>query len=186
MRSLICRGILKLLGWGYGGKLPDSGPYLVIGGPHTSNWDFIMVLLYKYALKNPIKYMAKQSLFKPAYGWFFRMTGGLPVNRFSSENKVDQAVNYFKEDPNLVLGLAPEGTRGKVNKLRSGFYYIARGANMPVVLIAIDFGNKQMVFHEPRMMSDDVEVELDWVRSTFASVRGKRPEFGIKNMPQET
>lgn len=186
MRSLICHAILRLIGWGFEGKLPESGPYLVLGGPHTSNWDFVMVLLYKYALKNPIKYMAKQSLFKPAYGWFFRMTGGLPVNRKSSENKVEQAINHFKQDPKLILGLAPEGTRSKVAKLRSGFYYIARGANMPVVLIAIDFGGKKMVFHKPRMMSDNVEDELNWVRTEFANVKGKRPEFGIKDLDSST
>src|SRR5690606_22564644 len=124
MMRLVSKLVLKLLGWKSAGTFPDHlKKYVVIVAPHTSNWDFVIGLLFRKALRlEHAKFLGKHQLFKPPFGWLFRWLGGYPVDRTSSHNLVDQVVKIFHGHDEFVLALSPEGTRQRVDKLKTGFY----------------------------------------------------------------
>ena len=146
MKNKFFKFLLKLTGWSIEGSLPKENQYIIIAAPHTSNWDFIIAVMLRGALNEKIFYLGKSQLFKLPWGWFFSAMGGKPVDRTKSNNLVDAVVNIFKEDPYFKLALAPEGTRSAVKKWKTGFYYIAKGSNIPIVPCGLDF-KKKNAFH---------------------------------------
>ena len=127
MFSQISKSILSLLGWKFIGDYPhDIDKKIIIVVPHTSNWDFPLGLLIRSALKAKIHFIGKASLFKPPHGIIFKALGGFPVKRGKNYNQVDQIVNYYNQREKFTLTIAPEGTRKKVDKLKTGFYHIVR------------------------------------------------------------
>ncbi len=129
---------LKLLGWHV---LPNSisqKKYIIIGAPHTSNWDFPLALLALSAMGVRFSWIGKHSLFNPPFGGFFRFLGGIPVNRNIRLSFIDNMTLLFNENDNLKLAIAPEGTRSKKNHWKTGFYYIAVAARVPgEVIVAL-------------------------------------------------
>jgi 1-acyl-sn-glycerol-3-phosphate acyltransferase len=120
--------------------MPSHKKYVIAVAPHTSWWDFPVGVLARSALHiEHARYLGKSQLFKPPFGWIFRKLGGTPVDRSSSHDMVEQVVKIFNAHDEFVLALAPEGTRQKVQKLRTGFYYIAKGAGVPIVPVGFDF-----------------------------------------------
>ncbi|HEY9362167.1 MAG TPA: 1-acyl-sn-glycerol-3-phosphate acyltransferase, partial [Chitinophagaceae bacterium] len=119
---------LRRKGWSVKGAFPHHlNKYIIIVGPHTSNTDFIMGLAFRsVAGISHARFLAKDTLFKWPFGFLFRKAGGIPVFRNTNNNLVDQVVDYFKKNQKFVLALSPEGTRKKTEKLKTGFYYIAR------------------------------------------------------------
>ena len=179
----IFRFLFRLSGWKIQGAFPDLKKYVIIVAPHTSNWDFIVGLQARAKLRmQKARYLGKDSLFKPPFGWIFYKLGGYPVDRSSRQNIVEKVVEIFEKHDSFILTLAPEGTRSKVEKLRTGFWYIAHEANVPIVPCGFDYPTKTVVIgevHHTTVIDDDMKAFL----SFFSNLRGKRKELGI-NAPE--
>lgn len=173
--------LFNLLGWKIEGKFPsDLKKYIVAVAPHTSNWDFLIGVLARSVLRiQHAKFLGKDTLFKPPFGWLFRSLGGYPVNRSSSHDMVQQVVDIFNSHQEFVLALAPEGTRKKTAKLRTGFYFIAKGAKVPIIPCGFDFSRKVIVIGEPFYTTDNQEVDFEALLAFYRKIRGKNPELGI-------
>jgi 1-acyl-sn-glycerol-3-phosphate acyltransferase len=177
MLSWLARRILALFGWRLVGALPATPKYVIIAAPHTSNWDFIVAILAAAAFGLRINFMMKDELFRPPWGWFFRALGGIPINRRSNNNVVQQMVQRFAERERLALVIPPEGTRSKVTKWKTGFYYIALGAGVPILLGFADFARKQVGSGPLITPTGDIEADLAGIRAFYSGIVGKRPEL---------
>ncbi len=176
MRRLVNYIFCTLFGWNIQGTFPDRDQFIVIAAPHTSNWDFIVGLTVRYILNVKINYLGKSSLFKWPWGWFFRATGGAPVDRSNKRDTVSVVVDLFKKNKRFRLALAPEGTRKKVDEWRSGFYYIALGAEVPIVMISMDFASKTIGISKPFYPSGEKEKDFIEIKSFYKGVVGKIPQ----------
>lgn len=184
MLKWLSKAIIKLIGWTWEGEFPHHlKKFIVIVAPHTSNWDFIVGLLFRKALgMERARYLGKHQLFKPPFGFIFRWLGGYPVNRTSSQNMVEEVVKIFNQHESFVLALSPEGTRSRVERLRTGFYNIALKAHVPVVMASLDYGNKRVVLSEPFMLTGNQEEDFDRILKFFRPVKGKHPELGLMHL----
>jgi 1-acyl-sn-glycerol-3-phosphate acyltransferase len=183
---LMARLILQLFGWNPDpvGSFPiEPRKCVIIVAPHTSNWDFVWGVLYRIALEmENVRFLGKKELFTPLYGWFFRWLGGTPVDRHSSRQMVDQVAEWFGRKEEFRLALSPEGTRKKVERLRTGFYHIARKAGVPIVMVALDFEQKQVVVSPPFYPSDNPDQDMEHVLRFFRPIKGKYPEKGLGHL----
>jgi 1-acyl-sn-glycerol-3-phosphate acyltransferase len=177
MIQFICRLILKIWGFKQTGTYPSHIPKKIYAVyPHTSNWDFPLGILLKGAIPMGVKYIAKDSLFKWPYGWLFRKLGGIPVDRSKSTNFVDAMVDLYQRYDRLSFAIAPEGTRKKVDKFKSGFYYIAVKAKIPIILVKFDYKNKEVHFSDPFYPSGNYDEDLKLIIAHFRGTVGKNPE----------
>jgi len=168
----------KILGWKLVGKFPkDIQKYVLIGVPHTSKMDFIIGILVKYMTGEKINFIGKDSLFKGPFGFIFRALGGKPVDRTKNNNLVDAIIATFNVNKEFRLALSPEGTRKKVANWKTGFYYIAKGANVPLILFTFDFGKKQVALSTPYYLTDNMENDFTYFKEYFKDVKGKYPEL---------
>lgn len=166
----------KVIRWQLVGKFPELDKCVVIVIPHTHWYDFTLGLVVRKIVNKKIHYIGKKGLFKWPYGWFFRWTGGTPVDRSRNTNMVEAVVQIFNERAVFRFALAPEGTRKKVTALRTGFYYIAKKARVPIVMVAFDFGKKQVKISEPLYTTDNMNVDFRKVRQFYRGVKGKIAE----------
>ena len=165
--------ILGFLHWEIIGDVPrDINKYVIAVAPHTSNWDFIYGLIIRGAMGFEGNFLGKDSLFNNPFGFFFRMLGGIPVKRDARSNMVDQVVREAKTRDSFILALAPEGTRKGVTKWKTGFYYIALHAEIPIVLCQLDFGNKRANFFKPFYPTGIIEKDLPYIQSKFIGIKG--------------
>lgn len=180
MIAKISQWILKYFGWKIEGEIPANIKHMVIAViPHTSNWDFPLGLLVRAAMKEKISYIGKSSLFVFPVGIIFRALGGIPVDRSKSNNFVEAVVELFKEHSELKIAIAPEGTRKAVQRLKTGFYYIAKGAGIPILLTKFDFENKVVDFGEVFWPTDDQEADFQYIHQYFRGVQGKNAVFNL-------
>ena len=168
--------ILRLIGWRTHAIRPHTSRYVIIGAPHTSNWDFGLMLLLMAAEQLPIRFMGKDSLFRGPLGPLMRSLGGIPVNRRERNNLVDQIVAKFEEYDELIIGLAPEGTRSKSSHWKTGFYYIALKAKVPIAMAYLDYGNKIIGVGPHFMPSGDLQVDFEIIREFYTGIVGKNPK----------
>lgn len=172
--------LFKILGWKVVGQMPAIPKFIVAVAPHTSNWDFPVGLAARSILRiRNAQFLGKSQLFKPPFGWFFRWLGGHPVDRSSSHDMVEQVVRIFDRHEKFILAIAPEGTRKKVEKLRTGFYYIAKGAKVPIVPVGFDFACKAVIISEPFYPTDQVDQDMETLLRFYRSITGKNPELGL-------
>jgi 1-acyl-sn-glycerol-3-phosphate acyltransferase len=177
MKALARFILYTILGWKVVGSFPkDLKKYVLIAAPHTHWLDFPLGVGIKYAEGLPANFIGKASLFKPPFGFIFKALGGAPVDRSKRNNSVDAIVDIFNSRENFILGMSPEGTRKKVASWKTGFYYIAKGANVPIVMCTLDFGNKQAKISEPYYTSDNMEADFSFFYKYFEGVKGKVPE----------
>jgi 1-acyl-sn-glycerol-3-phosphate acyltransferase len=180
MLSLVSKIILKVWGWKFEGVYPNHlKKFVIVVIPHTSSWDFPLGLLVRSALKGNGKYLGKDSLFRPPFGAVFRWLGGIPVDRSKSNNFVQAVIDMMNASDELGVVIAPEGTRKMVETLKTGFYYIAKGANAPVVMCKFDWGRKVIGFSQPYHLSSEMQADLRNILAYFRDVKGYHPEFGI-------
>lgn len=174
----IAKWALRLWGFKITGKIdtfPNKVVYAVI--PHTSNWDFLLGILVRSSLQLNLKYLAKDSLFKPPLGFIFKALGGIPVDRSKKTNFVDAVVETLKRYDNAGIAMAPEGTRKRVDKLKSGFYWMAHKAQIPLIFVKFDYKNKAVNFSDPYYPTGDYEKDLNEVINPhFKGVEGKNKE----------
>ena len=173
-RFILC----TLLGWKFEGNFPtDIKKYVVIAAPHTSWVDFPIAILARMSSGIMINFIGKASLFNGPFGFFFRALGGTPVDRTKSNNLVDAIVDIFNSKEEFRLGLSPEGTRKKVKTWKTGFYYIAKGANVPIVMATLDFENKKLKISAPYYTTDSKEADFKHLKGFYLNVKGKNPEL---------
>lgn len=168
----------RLLKWRIIGDFPKHlNKYVVIAAPHTHWHDFPMGIMLRKILDTKINFVAKKELFKWPLGWYLRKVGGFAIDRTEGQNKVDAYAKLFEENEQFRLNIAPEGTRKKVEKWKTGFYYIAKKANVPIVMVAFDFGKKQHKISEPFYPTDNVDEDFKFMYSFFDGVVGRIPEY---------
>ena len=168
--------LLTRAGWRFEGAMPDIPKFVVIVAPHTSNWDFPVGLLAKWALGFDAHWWGKDSLFLPPLGWFMRANGGIPVQRRQSSKVVETTIDAFRTNERFALALAPEGTRKKVTKWRTGFWHVAKGAQVPICCVAFDWTRKVIRLGPTTMPDeDDQAAGIARIRSLFDNVRGFNP-----------
>jgi len=164
-----------LLGWRVEGKLPDLPKYILIGAPHTSNWDFLLFLGVIFTLRANVRFMGKAEIFRSPIGFFFRYCGGVPVERKKSTGLVDQMVKACNESEKFILTIAPEGTRHHVTEWKRGFYHIAKGAGIPLVMAVVDGKRKQVRIGQVFQPTEDIEADMKSIQGFFAGVVGINP-----------
>jgi len=166
---------MQLAGWEAVGEAPGA-KFVLIGAPHTSNWDFVLALLTLGALGIEGRWVGKHTIFRwPVRGLMHRL-GGIPLNRATTTNFVDRSIRVLEEHDRLALLIAPEGTRSKVEHWRTGFYYIAQGANVPIALGFLDYGSKQAGIGATIIPSGDIDADMGRMSEFYADKVGKRPE----------
>ena len=175
MRWLSVLG-LKLIGWKVEGIVPAEQKYVLIAAPHTSNWDFPVTLMVCFALRLRVYWMGKSSLFPPVLGHIMRWLGGIPVDRSKSGNLVQGTVDAFHANQRLTVIVPPEGTRGKVTHWKTGFYYIALGAGVPIALGYLDFKRKAGGIGKMFNVSGDIEADMLQIREFYCGISGKNPQ----------
>ena len=182
LREAVAKFILKAMGgWKIEGDMPrDVRKFIIIAADHTSNWDFPVGMAVKWYLGLKARFFAKHSLFFWPLGILMRSLGGVPIERSRSGNRVQDAIDEIDKADNFVLVIAPEGTRSKVTRWKTGFYHIARGANIPVVPVGFDFTNKKVVIGEPMDMSGDIKNDFQMMHRFFVPYEGRHPELGCK------
>ena len=146
------RGLGSFVLWGMGwkivGKLPDEKKLIIVGMPHTSNWDFVLAMACIQSVGLKVSYMMKKEAFFWPLGGFFKFMGGVPIDRSVTRGVTEQMVDWFESNDNVWLGLTPEGTRSKVETYQKGYLRIAKAANVPISLIGINAKDKQVILSE--------------------------------------
>jgi 1-acyl-sn-glycerol-3-phosphate acyltransferase len=171
----IGRTALALAGWRIAGALPDLPRYVIIVAPHTSNWDFAILLAARFALGVSGAWIGKHTIFRwPVRGFLLRI-GGIPVDRSQPHGVVERVVAEFAAREQMVLAIAPEGTRKLVSRWRSGYWRIARGAGVPIVPVSLDYGTRTLTLHPPFTPTGSMEDDEKTLRGCFAHVRAKHP-----------
>jgi len=168
----VTKVIMRLVGWRVEGKAPQHSKYIWIGAPHTSNWDFMLMLALGLCLKEDFRYMGKAELFRSPIGFFFYWCGGIPVDRSKSSGLVEQMIEAMNSAPNFNLAIAPEGTRDLVNRWKTGFYHIAKGANVPIVLGYVDAKRKVVGAGDIFTLTDDMEADMQTIQSYYKQFTG--------------
>jgi 1-acyl-sn-glycerol-3-phosphate acyltransferase len=171
----IARLVLHLIGWHTNVTPPGASRYVLIGAPHTSNWDFAIMMLLTTSEGIPVNWMGKDSLFKGPLGYLMRFFGAISVNRKEQTNLVDQIASMFDNKKELIVVLSPEGTRSKTSRWRTGFYYIALKANVPIVMAYADYKNKVCGIGPSIRPTGDIQADFEIIKKFYKGIEGKYP-----------
>jgi 1-acyl-sn-glycerol-3-phosphate acyltransferase len=178
-QSRLARAFLQSKGWRTTGAVPRDPKYVLIAAPHTSWWDLPMFLAASYAMGVRVHWTGKHTLFRGPFGPFFRSLGGVPIDRRAHHDVVQQMVEEFARRERFVLAVQPEGTRKRVPYWKSGFYFIAKSAGVPVAMAYLDYERKEGGFGPLLVPSDDVESDVRAIHLFYADKKGKHPaSFG--------
>lgn len=179
MAEWVGRTALRLLGWRIEGELPKLDKFVAIGAHHTSNWDFVIFIAVKFVLRLNARWFGKHSIFSWPFAGLMRRWGGIAIHRERQGNTVEQAVQAFSAHQQFVLILSPEGTRKKVERWKMGFYHIALGAGVPIVLAALDYQQRRVVIGPSVMPTGDEAADLKMILVFFRSYLPKKPEYAF-------
>lgn len=173
---LVALLIMKITGWKQDGVLPDFKKFVVIVAPHTSNWDLFYGIVIAFAFRVDVYYMAKHQLFRFPFAHIMRWLGGIKTDRSHAGNMVDQTIEQFKKRDQLIIALGPEGTRSRAKGWKSGFYYIALGAGVPIQLAFLDYARKAGGLGPLLHPTGDIEADMGEIRKFFSTVTGRYPD----------
>lgn len=162
---------LRAAGWEVETDVPKLSKYVIVAAPHTSNWDGVLLLAVSQALELPLAFMIKDDWVKGPMGPVMKRFGAVAINRSKKTNVVEQMIEEFAQRDALALVIPPEGTRKRAEMWKSGFYHIARGANVPVVPAYIDVGRKRIGLGEPIELTGDARADMDRLRAFYEKVR---------------
>ncbi|RQO73246.1 glycerol acyltransferase [Aquitalea sp. FJL05] len=168
--------LLRLRGWRIEGNFPDLPKYVLIAAPHTSNWDFPLTLGVCFALRAKLYWMGKHTLFWGPLGPVMRWLGGIPVMRSRNNSLVQQMVTVYQQSEQLVVAIPPEGTRQRVKEWKTGFYHIACGAQVPIVLAYMDYERKECGFGPVFYPSGDIAADIPRIQAFYRDKVGKHPD----------
>jgi 1-acyl-sn-glycerol-3-phosphate acyltransferase len=173
VRRAVGRFVLRALGWRAVAEFPSGCERCVlIAAPHTSNWDLPFMIAFAMAFELHISWMGKSALFRAPFGWFMRWLGGIPVRREDRHRKVEEMTRWFASRESAVLAIAPEGTRFRAPHWKSGFYWIAKGAGVPIVPAYLDFGTRTAGFGPPLVPSGSIASDMERLRAVYEGKRG--------------
>ena len=173
--------IFHSLGWKSVGEVPsDIKKYIIIGAPHTSNWDFFYGILFFLMKGIPLKFFIKKEWYFFPFNILLKSLGGIPVDRSKKENLTDQIADFFNQHEKLAILITPEGTRSYNPKWKKGFYYISQKTKAPIVLGYIDYEKKIGGFGPVFNITDDVEKDLETIKNFYKDKKGKFPEKGVR------
>jgi 1-acyl-sn-glycerol-3-phosphate acyltransferase len=170
------RTMFKIMGWHSEGELPDENKLMFAVAPHTSNYDFFVGLFTMFAMGFKVNWLGKHSMFVRPIKKILVKWGGIPVYRHSPKGFVEQVAEQFKSHEKLHIAIAPEGTRSKVDKLKTGFLRMAKEANVPVLLVSIDYKKKAVIFGELFYPTDDIDADERYCYQYFSQFNAKHPE----------
>ncbi|MFT5964807.1 MAG: 1-acyl-sn-glycerol-3-phosphate acyltransferase [Flavobacterium sp.] len=171
----------KLMGWKIVGTIDsDIKKCVMMVMPHTSAHDFYLGIFTRGITGLQMNFVAKKELFVFPLGYYFKYMGGAPLDRSGGKNKVDSVAAIFDKKEVFRLAVLPEGTRKKVSEIKTGFYYIALKANVPLIPVAFDFGKKEVNLGAPLMASGNIEIDMPILMEHFIGVKGKIAENGFK------
>lgn len=168
---LISTLYLRIGGWRFEGRFPEQVKFVVVVAPHSSNWDFALGLAVKFVLGLKVTWLGKHTLFKAPFGGLLRRLGGIPVNRSSPHGVVGDCVQALGEHVEMMLALAPEGTRKAGRTWRSGFYQIAIGAGVPIFPVGFDYGQHVVRFFPVFHPTGNYEADLARLKDIFREVK---------------
>ncbi|MGY8945987.1 MAG: 1-acyl-sn-glycerol-3-phosphate acyltransferase [Flavobacteriales bacterium] len=166
----------KLLKWKVVGNTNLLKKCVIIAAPHTHWQDLFIALMARKVMQQEINFIGKKELFNFPLGFFFKMMGGKPVERNSKSNNVKLIANVFKDNDLFRLALSPEGTRKKVNKWKTGFYYIAKEANVPIISASLNFKDKEIKISDPYYITGDIDKDIKHLKLFFKGIKGRVPE----------
>lgn len=173
---MLAKLIYKILGWKLVGDYPNHiDKKMVIVAPHTSNWDFPLGILARAQFNDNINFVGKKVLFKPPLGWIMKALGGIAIDRSKSTNFVRSVVNEYQKKDKLTIQIAPEGKRTKVEKFKTGYYFIAKMANVPIVPIVFDWANKEVIVLDCYYPTENSEEDLTNIENLYRGYKGKNP-----------
>jgi 1-acyl-sn-glycerol-3-phosphate acyltransferase len=175
---LLAIALLKLSGWKARGEEIEHQRFVLIAAPHTSNWDFPLMLLVVLKLRLRVFWMGKHTLFPFPIGWLVKWLGGIPIDRSKSHNVVSTTVRLYQEHEDLVVLIPPEGTRRKVERWKTGFYHIANTAKVPILLGYVDAAKKEAGIADFFQPGDDLDRDMQEIREFYSAKQGIRPENG--------
>jgi 1-acyl-sn-glycerol-3-phosphate acyltransferase len=180
MLKLISSAILRLFRWKIEGQYPHEADKLVIVVMHhTSNWDFPIGLLLRKKMGFNANFVMKSSMFKPPFGFIFRWLGGYPVERDPNKKKfslTESIISLYRKEEKLTITFTPEGTRSKVRKLKTGFWTIAKEAEVPILYVDFDYSTKKIRIDKPHMAAIDFKEEYKKLKAYFSHSKGLYPE----------
>jgi 1-acyl-sn-glycerol-3-phosphate acyltransferase len=176
MMKLLARTFLACTGWRAEGRRPAPDKFVLIGAPHTSNWDLLYLLALAQIFGVRVSWMGKHTLFRWPMGWLMTRLGGIPVRRHVRENAVKQMANAFRDAGALALTVPAEATRRYTDHWKSGFYHIAREARVPIVMGYLDYARKRGGFGPELLPTGDVKRDMDEIRHFYGDKTGKYPE----------
>jgi len=186
LKQWIGKAFLRVAGWKTEGERPAADRYVIIAAPHTSNWDMPFMLAMAFVYDIPVRWMGKHTLFKAPFASFFKRLGGIPIVRHRPGGVVGQMVEHFENNDSLVLMVPAEGTRSHVDYWKSGFYHIARGADVPVVLSYLDVSKKVGGIGPALALTGDFGADMDKIREFYSEMQGFRPEnIGVIRLREE-
>jgi len=173
--------LMKLAGWTIKGHYPPTlNKSVMIGAPHTSNWDFVLTRLSFYAMGVPLRFTIKKEWLKPPIGWFIKAIGGLGIDRKKSGGAVQGMVQLFKDHKRLCIVVTPEGTRKYAPKWKTGFYYVALEAGVPIMLGYLDYGKKEAGIGPTVVPSGNLEEDLETIQAFYRTITPLYPDQGVK------
>jgi len=167
--------ILRLTGWRTSGSPPDLPKYVIIGAPHTSNWDFVLCIVFAFAFRRKIFWMGKHSLFRFPFSPLFRWMGGIPIDRTKPHGVVAQTIEKFNSTDRLIIVLAPEGARKRVTKWKTGFYHVAHGAGIPISVAFLDYKRRLCGFGPLLTPTGDIDADMRRITAFYATITGRHP-----------
>lgn len=176
---------LGIFGWQVQSETPVPKKFVCVAAPHTSNWDLPFMLAAAYVLRLRASWVGKHTIFRFPWGWFFRRLGGIPVDRRSPQSLVTQMAAEFKRRDYLILAVAPEGTRSKVDLWKSGFYRIALQSGVPIGLGYLDYQRKSCGLGMFVTPTGNIEADMDQIRAFYQNIRGKYPDLESEPRLQE-
>jgi len=174
-QRLLVRIALLLSGWRLEGTIPDLKKCVIIGAPHTSNWDFFFGVLYKLHYGLNIHFLIKKELFRFPFRWVFRWIGGIPVDRRKHDNMVEHLGEKLKNSECFYLAIAPEGSRKQVMVWKRGFYHIAKKAGVPIILGYMDYRRKVVGVGPVFYPGDDIEKDMKEIMKFYCNIQAKFP-----------
>ncbi|HET9011004.1 MAG TPA: lysophospholipid acyltransferase family protein [Gemmatimonadaceae bacterium] len=169
------RTALALVRWRIVGRVPDQPKFVAIVAPHTSNWDFPLGVLVMFALDLKVHWFGKDTLFRTPLGPLFRLLGGRPVNRAVPEGVVDEMAAVVRAEPRFILALAPEGTRKRVARWRTGFYHLAERADIPILPVSFDWAKREVTLGTLMRPTGDIAADFALLQGKFRREMARHP-----------
>lgn len=167
----------KIMGWKLIGTIsPEVKKCVLMVMPHTCNFDFFIGLFCRGIINLEMNFVGKKELFTFPFGYYFKSIGGAPLDRSGGKNNVDATVDVFNSREVFRMAIAPEGTRKKVTQLRTGFYFIAHKAGVPIIPVAFDYGKKEVKIGAPFITTGNYEEDMKIILAHFKGVQGRFPE----------